>query len=624
MSNSYFAVTLLTRNTLARAEDINSISQALEAAFDKLPAPHASAPTTKGFSETFLIVDGSNLAHPITVRQVRVQSTIYGADSGSSNAYAVTLTPAPTAYTEGMRVVMKASSTNSGAATINVNALGAKGIRKFGGSALTGSEIRSGAVVSMTYDGTYFQLDSWASDTMLQILDEDDMASDSPSAAPSQQSVGVFVGNQIAGTKLDDLSAPDDNTDLDASISAHGLLSKLDKVKLDGIEAAADVTDATNVAAAGALMLSTVTTKGDLLAATGAAAVARLGIGTDGQSLVADALETPGVKWKTLTQDDVGNGSTYVRTTNDFTTAEKSKLGGIETSADVTDATNVAAAGAVMASTVDAKGDLLVGTADNTVGRLAAGTNGYVLVADSAETPGMKWAAIVSGVSSVNTATGAVTLTQDNIGDGATYKQYSSTEKTKLSGIETAADVTDATNVDAAGATMNADTTLAGNGYFLDEDNMASNSATKVASQQSIKAYADTMLPKAGGTMSGEINCADQLLTRPYLKDTAEVIQDLGNLSGAETVDLTSGNVAYGTVTGATTFTFSNPPATGRAGYLTLILYDGGDYTITWPGAVDWDGGSAPELNSNGWDIIVFVTYDAGTTWRGARAWKEA
>jgi hypothetical protein len=41
----------------------------------------------------------------------------------------------------------------------------------------------------------------------------------------------------------------------------------------------------------------------------------------------------------------------------------------------------------------DAKGDLLVGTADNAISRLAAGTNGYVLIADSAETTGLKWAA---------------------------------------------------------------------------------------------------------------------------------------------------------------------------------------------------------------------------------------
>jgi hypothetical protein len=41
----------------------------------------------------------------------------------------------------------------------------------------------------------------------------------------------------------------------------------------------------------------------------------------------------------------------------------------------------------------DAKGDLLVGTAADAIARLAAGTNGYVLTADSAETTGLKWAA---------------------------------------------------------------------------------------------------------------------------------------------------------------------------------------------------------------------------------------
>ena len=42
-------------------------------------------------------------------------------------------------------------------------------------------------------------------------------------------------------------------------------------------------------------------------------------------------------------------------------------------------------------STVDAKGDLLVGTADNTVARLAVNTNGRVLTAASSQTAGMEW-----------------------------------------------------------------------------------------------------------------------------------------------------------------------------------------------------------------------------------------
>lgn len=85
---------------------------------------------------------------------------------------------------------------------------------------------------------------------------------------------------------------------------------------------------------------------------------------------------------------------------------------------------------------------------------------------------------------------------------------------TKLDGIEAGADVTDATNVNAAGATMNTDTSLSGNGYFLDEDNMASNDATKVPSQQSVKAYADTKQPLDSGltTIAGLTATTDNII----------------------------------------------------------------------------------------------------------------
>jgi hypothetical protein len=49
-------------------------------------------------------------------------------------------------------------------------------------------------------------------------------------------------------------------------------------------------------------------------------------------------------------------------------------------------------ANALTVSTVDAKGDLLVGTGADAVGRLAVGTNGQLLSAASGETSGLKWA----------------------------------------------------------------------------------------------------------------------------------------------------------------------------------------------------------------------------------------
>ena len=44
-----------------------------------------------------------------------------------------------------------------------------------------------------------------------------------------------------------------------------------------------------------------------------------------------------------------------------------------------------------MATAIDAKGDLIAGTAADTFSRLAVGTNGQVLTADSAEATGLKW-----------------------------------------------------------------------------------------------------------------------------------------------------------------------------------------------------------------------------------------
>lgn len=53
-----------------------------------------------------------------------------------------------------------------------------------------------------------------------------------------------------------------------------------------------------------------------------------------------------------------------------------------------------------MATAIDAKGDLIGGTGADTFARLAVGTNGQVLTADSAETTGLKWATAAGGAKS--------------------------------------------------------------------------------------------------------------------------------------------------------------------------------------------------------------------------------
>jgi len=52
---------------------------------------------------------------------------------------------------------------------------------------------------------------------------------------------------------------------------------------------------------------------------------------------------------------------------------------------------------AIQNAIIDAKGDLIVGTAADTPARLAVGTNGHVLTADSTTASGLKWAAAAGG-----------------------------------------------------------------------------------------------------------------------------------------------------------------------------------------------------------------------------------
>ena len=95
--------------------------------------------------------------------------------------------------------------------------------------------------------------------------------------------------------------------------------------------------------------------------------------------------------------------------------------------------------------------------------------------------------------------------------------------------------------------------------------------------------------------------------------------------SNATTVNSRDGTVFSHTLTENTTFTFSNPAASGKASGFTLkIVQDASasGYTVTWPAAVDWPSGTTPALTStaSAVDQFVFYTHDGGTTWYGFTA----
>lgn len=82
----------------------------------------------------------------------------YAADAEATDTYVITLSPVPTSYTNGMVVHFKANTANTGAATINVNSLGAKTIVKYVSTALADGDIAAGMLVTLIYDGTNFVL----------------------------------------------------------------------------------------------------------------------------------------------------------------------------------------------------------------------------------------------------------------------------------------------------------------------------------------------------------------------------------------------------------------------------------------------------------------------------------
>lgn len=86
------------------------------------------------------------------------QDVNYAADSGSANAYVVTLSPASFSLTAGMRVTFLAANANTTTSTLNVNSLGAVNIYKETGVALAAGDIQAGQIVEVVYDGTYFQM----------------------------------------------------------------------------------------------------------------------------------------------------------------------------------------------------------------------------------------------------------------------------------------------------------------------------------------------------------------------------------------------------------------------------------------------------------------------------------
>ena len=83
-------------------------------------------------------------------------------------------------------------------------------------------------------------------------------------------------------------------------------------------------------------------------------------------------------------------------------------------------------------------------------------------------------------------------------------------------------------------------------------------------------------------------------------------------------IDCSQGSYFTKTITGATTFTFTNVP-TGVAYAFTLEVTLNGSNAITWPTPnVKWPADTAPTITDGKTQVFVFLTDDGGTRWRGS------
>lgn len=132
------------------AEITNSLAK------DGQTLPTANLPMA-GFRHTN-VADGAAEDEYLTVRQAQTDAVhLVSTVGGTADAITLTVTPGPSSLVEGLRVLFKAASTNTGAVTIDLNGLGARNVKAVGAT-LNASDIRAGTYYEVMYDGTDWQI----------------------------------------------------------------------------------------------------------------------------------------------------------------------------------------------------------------------------------------------------------------------------------------------------------------------------------------------------------------------------------------------------------------------------------------------------------------------------------
>jgi hypothetical protein len=156
-----------------------------------------------------------------------------------------------------------------------------------------------------------------------------------------------------------------------------------------------------------------------------------------------------------------------------------------------------------MATAIDAKGDLIAGTGADTFARLAVGTNGHTLVADSAEATGLKWAAPASGGGMTSIASGSLS------GSGLSLTSISGSYKNLqlvIRGVTTTASADYSLTINNNGGSI----------YNILNLRATATTFSGVASQNGTQIYININTPTAATAASFLLNFYDYTKTTTY------------------------------------------------------------------------------------------------------------
>ena len=218
-----------------------------------------------------------------------------------------------------------------------------------------------------------------------------------------------------------------------------------------------------------------------------------------------------------------------------------------------------------------------------------------------------------ASTSSTSTTVAATSSAVKEVADMVNNKWSAVDATTSAKGIVQLSDAINSTSTTLA-ATANAVKKAydLANGKWTAVD--ATTSAKGIVQLSTSTSSTSTALAATASAVKTAYDLANAAMPKTGGKFTGAVFENAVSLSGS-TITVSNGAVFTKTVTADTTFTITGSTS-GAAAIFTLILTNGGNYTVAWPSAVKWAGATAPTLTSSGVDVLTFVTPN-GTTWYG-------